>query len=504
MWHFRWICERYGLLFCSTMARLCPISIYFVAARNKSPLPASNLNMKSKLIGVLILVGLSACRPDPIDNVGGSNPDWTEASHGNVAPNYSMVFPQDQVNELEITIGADQWSAIRNNMKSLFGYDFGAGGMGGPPGAFPTTEPDYVQTTVKFKGKTWQHVGFRLKGNSTLTSAWRSGIYKLPFRLDFDKFEDVQPSVKNQKFYGFKELSFSPGVKDNSLIREKLGSDIFRMAGIPSAQSAFYKVYIDFGAGMKYCGIYCGLELPDDKMIIQQLGEDAGNLYKPESKLATFVQTEFEKKNNELAGDFGDVSGLVKALQSTKRSSDVAAWRSGLEAVFNVDHFAKYLAINNSIVNWDTYGVMAHNYYLYNHSTKGLLWIPWDNNESFSKSPGITGTTGGPTGPGNAISLTMNEVGTGWPLINYIANDAVYFEKYKSHMRDFKNGIFTESTVGAMIDKYYDLITPFVVGTDGEQPKYTHLSSAAAFTAERSALKTHVSNRIALINQFLP
>lgn len=460
--------------------------------------------MKSKLIGVLILVGLSACRPDPIDNVGGSNPDWTEASHGNVAPNYSMVFPQDQVNELEITIGADQWSAIRNNMKSLFGYDFGAGGMGGPPGAFPTTEPDYVQTTVKFKGKTWQHVGFRLKGNSTLTSAWRSGIYKLPFRLDFDKFEDVQPSVKNQKFYGFKELSFSPGVKDNSLIREKLGSDIFRMAGIPSAQSAFYKVYIDFGDGMKYCGIYCGLELPDDKMIIQQLGEDAGNLYKPESKLATFVQTEFEKKNNELAGDFGDVSGLVKALQSTKRSSDVAAWRSGLEAVFNVDHFAKYLAINNSIVNWDTYGVMAHNYYLYNHSTKGLLWIPWDNNESFSKSPGITGTTGGPTGPGNAISLTMNEVGTGWPLINYIANDAVYFEKYKSHMRDFKNGIFTESTVGAMIDKYYDLITPFVVGTDGEQPKYTHLSSAAAFTAERSALKTHVSNRIALINQFLP
>lgn len=460
--------------------------------------------MKSKLIGVLILVGLSACRPDPIDNVGGSNPDWTEASHGNVAPNYSMVFPQDQVNELEITIGADQWSAIRNNMKSLFGYDFGAGGMGGPPGAFPTTEPDYVQTTVKFKGKTWQHVGFRLKGNSTLTSAWRSGIYKLPFRLDFDKFEDVQPSVKNQKFYGFKELSFSPGVKDNSLIREKLGSDIFRMAGIPSAQSAFYKVYIDFGAGMKYCGIYCGLELPDDKMIIQQLGEDAGNLYKPESKLATFVQTEFEKKNNELAGDFGDVSGLVKALQSTKRSSDVAAWRSGLEAVFNVDHFAKYLAINNSIVNWDTYGVMAHNYYLYNHSTKGLLWIPWDNNESFSKSPGITGTTGGPTGPGNAISLTMNEVGTGWPLINYIANDVVYFEKYKSHMRDFKNGIFTESTVGAMIDKYYDLITPFVVGTDGEQPKYTHLSSAAAFTAERSALKTHVSNRIALINQFLP
>lgn len=460
--------------------------------------------MKSTFIRILILVALAACRPDPIDTISGSNPDWTEASHGNAAPDYSVVFPQDQVNELEITIGADNWTAIRSNMKALYGFDFGSGGMGGPPGTFPTTEPDYVQTTVKFKGKTWQHVGFRLKGNSTLSTAWRSGIYKLPFRLDFDKFEDVQPSIKNQKFYGFKELSFSPGVKDNSLIREKLGSDIFRMAGMPAAQSAFYKVYIDFGAGMKYCGVYCGLELPDDKMVIQQLGEDAGNLYKPESKLATFIQTEFEKKNNELAGDFGDVSGFVKALQSTKRSSDVVAWRTGLEAIFNVDQFTKYLAINNAIVNWDTYGVMAHNYYLYNHSSKGLMWIPWDHNESFSKSPGITGTTGGPTGPGNALSLTMNEVGTGWPLINYIANDAVYFEKYKSHMRDFKNGVFQQNTLDAMIDKYYDLITPFVVGANGEQPNYTHLSNAAAFTAERAALKTHVSNRIALINQFLP
>ncbi|MCX8484023.1 MAG: CotH kinase family protein [Bacteroidia bacterium] len=460
--------------------------------------------MKSTFIRILILVALAACRPDPMDSISGSNPDWTEASHGNAAPDYSVVFPQDQVNELEITIGADNWTAIRSNMKALYGFDFGSGGMGGPPGTFPTTEPDYVQTTVKFKGKTWQHVGFRLKGNSTLSTAWRSGIYKLPFRLDFDKFEAVQPSIKNQKFYGFKELSFSPGVKDNSLIREKLGSDIFRMAGMPAAQSAFYKVYIDFGAGMKYCGVYCGLELPDDKMVIQQLGEDAGNLYKPESKLATFIQTEFEKKNNELAGDFGDVSGFVKALQSTKRSSDVVAWRTGLETIFNVDHFTKYLAINNAIVNWDTYGVMAHNYYLYNHSSKGLMWIPWDHNESFSKSPGITGTTGGPTGPGNALSLTMNEVGTGWPLINYIANDAVYFEKYKSHMRDFKNGVFQQNTLDAMIDKYYDLITPFVVGANGEQPNYTHLSNAAAFTAERAALKTHVSNRIALINQFLP
>jgi len=83
--------------------------------------------MKLKLIGIFILAAFSACRPDPADVIAGNNnPDWTEASHGNASPNYSTVFPQDQVNELEITIGADNWSAIRANMKSLFGYDFGA------------------------------------------------------------------------------------------------------------------------------------------------------------------------------------------------------------------------------------------------------------------------------------------------------------------------------------------------------------------------------------------
>ena len=90
--------------------------------------------MKSTFIRILILVALAACRPDPIDSISGSNPDWTEASHGNAAPDYSVVFPQDQVNELEITIGADNWTAIRSNMKALYGFDFGSGGMGGPPG----------------------------------------------------------------------------------------------------------------------------------------------------------------------------------------------------------------------------------------------------------------------------------------------------------------------------------------------------------------------------------
>ena len=448
-----------------------------------------------------------ACRKDPRkDPTGGNpNPDWTDASHGNSPHDYSVVFPQESVNELEIHLGAENWTSVQANMKALYGSTFGAGAGGLPPGGV-SAEPDYFPVTVKFRGKAWNNVGFRLKGNSTLNTAWRAGIYKLPFRLNFDKFAAQFPEITDQHFYGFNGLSFSPGAKDNSLIREKITADIFRKAGVPTPQTAFYKVFIDFGDGLKYCGVYCAVEFPEDNMIKAQFGQESGNIYKPESKLATFIMAEFDKKNNEVAADFSDASNFIKALNAPLRSTDTAAWRKGVETWFDMDHFLKYLAINNSIVNWDTYGLMAHNYYLYNHSTRKLTWIPWDNNEALSKSPGITGTIGGGGGPGGmtGLSLRMNEVSPTWPLINFVANDGVYFNRYKTHMRDFKNTFFKQADMDNLIEKYHTMITPFVVGANGEQPKYTHLSSQNAFVAEKANLKTHISNRISLLNQFVP
>ena len=40
--------------------------------------------------------------------------------------------------------------------------------------------------------------------------------YKLPFKLDFDEFEDTYPEIDDQRFYGFKQLSFSSNCSDPS------------------------------------------------------------------------------------------------------------------------------------------------------------------------------------------------------------------------------------------------------------------------------------------------
>lgn len=414
--------------------------------------------------------------------------DWGEATHGKGGePNYAIVFPQNQVNTLEIRMTKDDWAAIRADMKTLKGSDFGIGGMGG--GVNSSAEPKYVAVSMKFNGKEWYKVGFRLKGNSSLSSIWRAGIYKLPLRLKMDEFEDQYPEIQDQRFYGFKELSLSPAFKDNSLIREKVTADIFRMAGIPAAQTAFYKMYIDFGDGLKYCGVYTMLETIEDEMLKAQFGEDKGNAYKPESTFQAFSQSQFEKKNNEEIADWSDVKAAITALNDPIRTTDAMQWRTNFEKTFNVDHFIKWLAVNSTLVNWDTYGAMAHNHYLYNHSIKKLTWIPWDNNEALTSNV--------------RVQLSLAGVAASWPLIRYIADDAVYYAKYKVYAKEFNDTIFTTAKMNELFDKNTALISPFVNGTEKEQTPYSNLTSPSNFTAALPILKQHVISRNQAVNAFV-
>lgn len=462
-------------------------------------------------------------------------------------PNYGIVFPQNKINTLDISLTKTQWDSIKVDMKTKFGNDFGEGGFpnrgkipptptptpnfedGPPMMSFGKGEPNYVQTSVKFKGKTYPKVAFRLKGNSSLMMTWGKGVYKLPFRLDFGQFET---NKKKQKLYGFQELAFSPAMSDKSLIREKVTADIFREAGIPAAQTAFYKIYIDFGEGKKYCGVYTLTEVIDDTMIETQFGENseaspAGNIYKPESNFTKFKKEQFEKKNNKKKADWADIEAFIKALNSSERTTNAARWRADLEKTFNMEHFLKYLAVNNTIVNWDSYGGMAHNFYLYNSPTQKLTWIPWDHDqalglkmdippfgmrppnglqskdskipESFKPSEGFgPPPMGGPMG--RSVSLSLKDVGKSWPLLRYIADDEVYFTKYKNYVKEFTENVFTPEKMSALFDKNHQLIASAVAK---EQKPFTHLTKPEDFDNELNMLKAHVVKRNAEVKDFL-
>jgi spore coat protein H len=377
-------------------------------------------------------------------------------------------------------------------------------GMNDDQEFFPRT-PRFVPCTVSFEGRKWYYVGLRLKGNSTLSTGWQRGVHKLPWRLDFDELEDSHPEIAGQRFHGFKLLSLTSNSMDASFQRERLADELLAEAGVPVGRATFLRLFINHGDGRQYFGLYTMVEIPDRPLLLRVFADDRGNLYKPEGRAARWVsfdRASFDKHTNKAAADWSDVEAAVQALNADR--SDAARWRAGLEAVFNVDGFLRWIAMNTVISNWDAYGSMAHNYFLYASPSDRdrLQWIAWDNDLAFGAGggggfqlptqglPGGNQIPGGQQLPGGQIpgggrsqgsSVFHDETTKDWPLIRFLLDDPVYRAAYRAHLEDILAQVFIPDRINARIIARQSLIAPYVIGAEGEQPNYTFLSNAAEF-----------------------
>ena len=368
----------------------------------------------------------------------------------------------------------------------LAGAGRGGPGLGGPLSMI-SRDPMYVPVTVQHDGRVWTHVGMRYKGNSSLMMAGVGGNGKIPFRLDFDRYDEEFPEIRDQRFYGFQKLTFSSNFGDDSQIRELFVTEVFRDRGVPAPNAAFYRVFIDSGSGPEYWGLYTMIEDPaDGSMLDAQFGGRGGNLYKPEGPGANWVQFAaegFPKKTNERRADFADVQAAIGALHAAPGPGH-AEWRSALEARFDADLFLRWLAVNTVVQNWDAYGVFAHNYYLYGDPGQQgrLRWVPWDHNLALGAGFGGFGQMPAMFGGGDDILHTQK--GVQWPLISRLMADEVYASRYREHLSRALEGLFAPEAAAARMRQLHTLIASSVVGDRGERPSHTTLSAPAAF--ERS------------------
>ena len=479
---------------------------------------------------------------------------WSDDTHSKSAdPNYAVVFPEDEVNSMIITITPENWQAMLDDMTALYGEpgsgnSRGQGAPGGRPApptqdgtddspvlpaqdgsddspvppaqdgtdgrlappaqdgtdgrlapptqdggadnaGFTTENPMWVAADIEFEDDIWTDVGVRFKGNSSLMNTWSSGSLEMPFKLDFDEFEDENPAIDNQRFYGFKQLSLSNNFNDDTFMRDAVVSDIMEESGIASAETAYYELFIDYGEGPVSFGLYTMIEVIDDTVIDRVFGDDNGNIYEADGTAVSLAEgtvdgitSSFQKENNEDEADWSDIEALYTILHSDTRQTDPVAWKAELETIFDVDTFLKWLAINTVIENWDTYGGMTHNFYLYNNPETGLLtWIPWDHNEALSE------------GKRSSMTLEMESIGDEWPLISYLlANDA-YNATYVNYVDETINTAFEADTMVTKYQSIADLIEPYAVEKVG----------ATAFEQGVQALINHTYERIAEAEQFL-
>ncbi|MCH4890426.1 spore coat protein [Acidaminobacter sp. JC074] len=414
-----------------------------------------------------------------------------EQSSKDTQADYDRVFNQDKVNEIIITIDPEQWALMQEDLSE----NIQSTRQNGPSAIDSTSDytPVWAEASISFDDVIWEHVGISYKGNSSLSSTYSNQIGKLSFKLDFDEFEDLYPEIEDQRFYGFKQLNLNNNFSDTSLMREKVAADLFREFGVTAAMTSFYAVYVDYGEGQQYFGLYTLVEEMDDTGIEGQFADDSGNLYKPDGEAASFASNTYDEAEMEAKteSDYSDMNRLYNVVNSELRMTDYDVWKSELESVFDVDAFLKYLAVNNTIQNWDTYGNMTHNYYLYNNPETNLLtWIPWDNNEAFTNGKGKM----------SALSFSMSEVRDDWPLISYLMEDETYIEKYQQYLIEFTDQVFNTEKMTQVYEKHYELIKAYAYD---EESGYTFIDTDQSFDKAVEYLIQHVEDRKETLDSYL-
>jgi hypothetical protein len=456
--------------------------------------------VKTKLIKIalfgFVITLLTACHKEEIiedNNIVSDTeekeslpPDWRDETHSDmVPPNFDKVFDQTRINRIDLVFTASEFNAMQSNFSTLVSNNQ------------TDLTPDYIRCDFFFNGLQWYDVGVRYKANSKSFASFSAGNGKLPFKLDFDEFEDTNEMINDQRFFGFKQLSLHPNFNDNSLVREKLALDLYREFGVPASSTAFYEVYVDKGDGNPvYFGLYTMVEDLVDTLLEKQFSSNTGNSYEAlgaGSKFSSelFDLNDFIAKTNLETSLKEEIQEFYDILHSSSRATDPTLWRQYLEAVFDVDGFLKYLAVNNSIQNWDTYGNKRGNYYLYQDPADNLLkWIVRGGSEALKS-----------VGEEPPVSLSMVEVPEDWPLIHYLMSIPEYEADYKVHLENFANTIFTASSMDQWYNTYQQAIAPSVAK---ESSNYTHIDGGiSAFESEYVILKAHTYQRQNAIQNYL-
>ena len=432
--------------------------------------------------------------------------DWTLETHGRLdSPNFLEIFNDKQVKRIDIHFDKSRWNLMLNNMIELHGQSGsntggrpGGGPPGGGPGGLDSNEnPMWVPADITYNGLKWYRAGVRFKGNSSLVNSWSRGLMKLSFKLDFDEFEDEYPQIDNQRFYGFKQLSLKNNYEDKSFIREKVVGDIFLEAGLVSAHTSFCEVYVDFGEGSSYFGLYTIVEEMDDTVIDNQFDEGEGNLYKPEGTSASFRngsfnKDDFTKDSNENDSDWSDIENLFAVLHSNSRLLEPDNWQKELDKIFDTDKFLKWLAYNTVLQNWDTYGRMTHNFFLYNDpQSKKIVWIPWDNNEALQR-----GKMGG------ALNLDFSNLSKNgqWPLIEYLILNPNYKTRFDTYVAESIEEEFNSEKLLSTYEFYFSLLYDSAIK---EKSGFTFLNSSGDFLNAITELKSHVEDRNIIAKDYL-
>ena len=320
-------------------------------------------------------------------------------------------------------------------------------------------EKDWIEATVVIDGETYENVGMRLKGNSSIMSLRGGGMGNMgpmggdrptqttetsttesveapaadgagitsttqagaPQRDTWQGFPgaaggpggsvsadapeglpwliDLDKSVDGQNHEGVVEFCVRSNGMETAL-NEVVSLELLEEAGLASQEASAVR----FSVNESEAVLRLVIENPDDLWMAANF-DISGALYKAESTgdysyRGDDPDSYDEVFDQEAGKDNADLTPLVEFLDFINNSDD-ATFNAELSDRLDIDSFATYLALEDLIANSDDINGAGNNSYLYYDTKAGTFTVvAWDHNLAFGTMGGA-----GRLGGGGAMAL---------------------------------------------------------------------------------------------------
>ena len=435
-----------------------------------------------------VALALSGCGKASTDE---PSTDATQSSQTVTTPSSDTYFTTDEVHSIDIDLDQADYEAMLTTYAE-------------------TGDKEWVTVTATIDGNTFEDVGLRLKGNSSLRTALATsrGIElseedlenegsdsgdspsdaaapeTIPWLIRLNKYVDGQNYLGRYDFV-------VRGNDTESSLNEAVAMAMLEEAGLATHRVAFTAFSVN-GSEAK---LRLVSEVPDDELWNEDWFGTEGATWKADSGGDWDYHgedgAEYEAIWKQRTGE-DDMTPIVEFMDFINNSSD-ETFEDSLGEYLDLDQFAKYLAVEDMINNWDTISGMGNNGYLhYDPSTGMMTLIAWDHDRAFESHGvgmgGMPGDGGGGVGGGPGGAPGTNAPGDNAPDGNapgargsniletrFRASDT-FMEMYNKAYADLTVSLIDSGFAQDVLDQYTellitqasDLVSPDTVESDAK------------------------------------
>lgn len=347
------------------------------------------------LTAVVLVVGLAGCGSlagaDAASTSSQTQQSSAVTAQAAVAETTGSLWDTSIVHTVSVDVDADALSAMLSTYLS-------------------SGDKEWLTASVTIDGVTYENVGIKLKGNSTLKGVTvDTDAATLPWRIRLDKY------VEGQNASGVTDFTVRTNTSATSL-NEAVALDALDAAGLATEQSAATRFSVNGGTGE----LRLSVQALNDAWVEENF-PDAGAdsvLYKATADGSwgwLGADGDYSDSFDIEAGD--DNYAPLIALLDLVNNGTADEIAEKLPGMLDVDSFATYLALEDLIDNFDDISGPGNNsYLLWDSATQKFTIVAWDHNLAFGvQNVGGAGTAGGGAGGGQAPSRTTGAQGGAAP-----------------------------------------------------------------------------------------